>query len=261
MGATKRSLSERDREHLRDLRKGVHHNPIFQSAWNKYGKDAFELIIRKTFNTLKELNEAERKVVKEEEDRLYNIAPGGNCGFQELEAKRKISEGLKKPLVAMNIKTREIREYSSGIDASKDGFDPRAIGGACNLSVYESDKYKTCKRISHHGWVWMYKKYFSLEEMNKRVELYEKYRGLNQRSVVGKNLGSGEIVEFKSASEAVKSGFNPTNINAVCCGRARSHSGYVWCHSDVDGFEKNIEKKFTDYLSNPPKTGPKNGHN
>jgi len=28
--------------HLSDLRRGVHHSPILQAAWNKYGENAFE---------------------------------------------------------------------------------------------------------------------------------------------------------------------------------------------------------------------------
>jgi hypothetical protein len=257
VGVTKNSIKNRNREHFYLLRKGKHFNPRFQRAFDKYGEKAFQLKIRATFDTVDAMNMAEVETVEKEKNRLYNIAPGGNSGFHELEAKKKIAVALSKPMVSMNIKTGEIREYSSGAETARDGFDPRAIGGACRLSQYESDKYKTYGRISHHGCVWMYKKDFNLQEMERRRQLAIRGKIRLERSVIGKSLKNGEIVEFKSASEAGRNGFNMSNVYAVCRDVARSHNGFVWCYTDIPNYENVIEEKFINYTNRPPKTGPK----
>jgi hypothetical protein len=172
VGVTKNSIKNRNREHFYLLRKGKHFNPRFQRAFDKYGEKAFQLKIRATFDTVDAMNMAEVETVEKEKNRLYNIAPGGNSGFHELEAKKKIAVALSKPMVSMNIKT-------------------------------------------------------------------------------------GEIREFKSASEAGRNGFNMSNVYAVCRDVARSHNGFVWCYTDIPNYENVIEEKFINYTNRPPKTGPK----
>ena len=40
------NIENRWREHRRDANNQKHHSIIFQRAWNKYGEDAFSLVLR-----------------------------------------------------------------------------------------------------------------------------------------------------------------------------------------------------------------------
>lgn len=71
-------------KHRRELQRGIHGNPHLQSAWNKYGADAF------VFRVLEPTPEEEPKVAEQRyldrfvgQDNCYNIAPtivNGNKG-------------------------------------------------------------------------------------------------------------------------------------------------------------------------------------
>jgi len=93
IGATTR-FSQRQREHIRNLRRNKHPNFHLQNAWNKYGEDAFQTRVICKAKTLNELDELENQYVKERGD--YNIKTGGLKTFHHAEStKRKISNSRK----------------------------------------------------------------------------------------------------------------------------------------------------------------------
>ena len=77
IGLTTITVQRRWADHRNKLRQGRHHNPHLQSAWLKYGEDAFECeILDESAQSLEELNRLEAHYV-ETTDNLYNMRAGG----------------------------------------------------------------------------------------------------------------------------------------------------------------------------------------
>lgn len=253
IGITQRNVKKRWFEHLYSLRANSHGNAKLQNAFNKYGEKSFHLIIRNTFNSLEELNKAEKETIEKEKERLYNLSPGGNAFFHYMESKQKISKSQLKPVVGMNMKTGEIKEYVSVTGTAKDGFDPRGIGGACKLS-----KYGNRNKLSSLGWVWMYKKDFNIKQLEERRQNALRGKIRNERAIMGKSLKTGEILTFKSSLEASRNGFSAQCVHQACVGgRVKSHKRYVWVFCDIGNPQSLLEERYKVYIQNPPKTGPK----
>lgn len=256
VGITHRELKKRKYEHLHGLRTNTHCNPKLQNAFNKYGEQAFEFIVRSEHNTLEELNKAEQEILEKEKDRLYNLAPGGNAFYHYLENKQKISKNQLKPVVGMNIKTGEIKEYPCVTDTAKDGFVSNNIGGACNFTHYDMPS-RSFSRLSVNGWVWMYKKDFNIEELERRRQAASRGKVRLERPVMGKNLITGRIVEFNSGAD-VKRMLNISNIYAACkYDTNKTKGGYVWVYGDIDNPQSLLERRYKEYVENPTKPGPK----
>ena len=49
------NFKRRRRKHRKSLRKGTHHSPHLQNAWNKYGEDNFKFDVLEYVEDLKEL--------------------------------------------------------------------------------------------------------------------------------------------------------------------------------------------------------------
>ena len=52
------------------------------------------------------------------------------------------------------------------------------------------------------------------------------------KAVVGTNKKTGEIIEFPSAMEAKRGGFNNVNISNCCNNNRNSCMGYTWAFKD-----------------------------
>ncbi len=256
IGQTSRPAIKRWREHLYALRHGRHPNRYLQSAWNRYGESAFKFDIIKEVSTLEELNESEKLLIKNGSD-LYNLASGGNINLHDINTKKAIGEANKIPIVGMNIKTNEIKEYLSAVDTKVDGFDDKCVR-KCVLGFISTRKDGTTfKSISHRGWVWMLKEDFSLKKIQNIVELAKRSKIRKERPVIGMNIFSKEIVRFRSASEAGRNGFNNTTVHKLCNVRNAIHKGFVWCYGDILNSQSLLMEKADYILANPPLRGPK----
>lgn len=100
--------------HLSQMRRGKHHNPHLQNAFDKYGEEAF------TFSVLEDAEP--RKLIEREQYYLdtihpeYNMAPtaGSRLGLRHTdEARRKISEGNRGKHVSEETR-RRISEAQKG---------------------------------------------------------------------------------------------------------------------------------------------------
>ena len=230
---TRKRLLDRWREHLYPLRKGKHPNRYLQFAWDKYGEKSFKCELIKEFNTIEELNEAEIGMI-EDHSNTYNLAKGGNAFQHKIEAKEAIGKSNKKPIIGMSIKTGEIKEYSSILDAGLDGFNHKNIGKCCRLSIsYASGRMQ--QALSTGKWVWMYKDDFNIEEMNRRANM-ARNRGKNDqsRAIIGKSLIDGSIIEFRSCTEASNAlNVHSTHIRGACLGKEhKSAAQHVWVFTD-----------------------------
>ena len=167
------------------------------------------------------------------------------------------------PVIGMSINTGEIREYLCGKDTAKDGFNPKNIGKCCKLSTsYASGRVQ--QAISTGKWVWMYKDEFNLEEMNRR-RLMAISRGNNDqsRSVMGKSLTDGTLVEFTSVSSAARAldGSQQT-IGKICLGgENKTHKGYVWVYSDIDQPTILLEERYVYAIKKFKNRHPKTAKN
>jgi hypothetical protein len=195
------------------------------------------------------LDNLEIEILEKEKDRLYNIKSGGYKAppvKHTEEAKRKIGEFHKVPVIGMSIKTGKIKEYSCGKDTALDGFNPKNIGKCCHLSVSHASG-RTQQAISTGKWVWMLKSEFNLEEMKRRVEMAKSRGNNNQsRAIIGKSILDGTIINFKSCLEAGRemSGSHQAIHNA-CKGRCvKSHKMYVWVFADEIEATILLEKRY-----------------
>ena len=238
VGITKGPPKKRWWSHKKDLRTGQHRNCYLQRAYDKYGPDAFEYKIRQTFDSIEDMQEAEKRIIIEERDRLYNIKEGGySAPFVKHteETKRKIGLAFQKPVVGMSIETGEIKEYISVVDTTKDGHNNKNIGKCCKLSVSHASG-RTQKAISTKGWVWMYKSEFNLEEMNRRATM-AKLRGDNDqsRSAISKSILDGTIARYRNCRVAAEDlGTHATQIRRACLWEEiKSCQQRVWVFADI----------------------------
>lgn len=255
VGQTTRLPIKRWREHLYKLRKNKHDNRHLQAAWNKYGEHAFKFEIVKEFNSLEELNQAEIDLIKNGSD-LYNLTEGGNGFNHRNGSKKAIGEANKKPIVGMCIKTGEIREYESAADTTKDGFIQACVRKCVLGFISKRKDGTTFESISHKGWVWMSKLEFSLEFLKNKCDIAKLAKVRKERSVIGMNVFTKEIRQFKSASEAGRNGFNSTNVYRSSGIFSAVHKGFVWVFSDIESPQSLLEEKCS-YVLSKIRTGPK----
>ena len=97
IGKTGMNFGDRWDSHRSLLNAGRHDNPHLQSAWNKYGQDAFEFAIVEIVGDPDRLNEREMFYIAQyrEHGLSYNIHDGGDGGINlgkhlSDETKRKI---------------------------------------------------------------------------------------------------------------------------------------------------------------------------
>jgi group I intron endonuclease len=225
---TRINPNTRRREHWYLLRTGNHFNKHLQSAWNKYGENSFEYKVIGQFSSEEELDQAEEFAIENGRN-LYNIAKGGRSNIIPKECRIKAAESHKIPIIGMDVRTGELKEYMGGVDAAKDGFNTTCIWECCKLKVRNCGGIER-RSISTKKWVWMYKSEFSLEEMSRRREMAinKTIKGRN-RAIIAKSLMDGSIVHFESKAKAAKTlNGAATAIWRACMGyTVRSHKGYI----------------------------------
>lgn len=146
----------------------------FRRAVSKYGKESFSRKVLFTFNNLEEALLKEKELVTEEiinSKEYYNIRLGGDGKHVSTKTKTKMSNFRKKfeksekgkkarisnikarsiEVIATNLKTGEIRKFSSIVECAKE------------LNLVVSLVSMVCKkqqnRTQHKGWTFETKKY------------------------------------------------------------------------------------------------------
>lgn len=81
-----RNLGRRLGEHLSDLRRGVHHNRVIQSDYDKYGEDSFHFhVIASGELSDEEMDQIEREEIERaggvDSEFCYNVFSGGMTGY------------------------------------------------------------------------------------------------------------------------------------------------------------------------------------
>ena len=255
MGQTARPSIKRWREHLYKLRKNKHQNRYLQAAWNKYGEKSFEFQVIKEFDSLEELNRAEIETIKNGSS-LYNLSDGGNGYVHSLKTKKAIGKANKIPIIGMNVKTREVREYDSSVDAKVDGFDDKCIRKCVVGFVSKRKNGASFLSMSHKSWVWMSKKEATIEKLKERCDIAKKSKVRKERPVIGMDIFTKKCIVFCSASEAGRNGFRGTIVHRACNTFSCVHNGFVWAYGDIDCPQSLLKSKRKLVLSKT-RTGPK----
>ena len=65
-------------------------------------------------------------------------------------------------------------------------------------------------------------------ENNRHGTLQERSAKSRSKPVIGICVKTGETIEFPSAAEAERQGFQNANISSCCRGKLKTHKGYTW---------------------------------
>ena len=231
------NFNNRKSKHLFKLRKGIHHSPILQNAWNKYGEDNFifsiienilvnnHLLVREQYyiDTLKPYyncckiagNRLGLRHSKETRDKIskglkekFTRDPHPMKG-KTLTAfsKNQISNSLVKAITQYDLQGNKIQEWRSSIDAEeKLGINRVNINQCCNNKTKTSGGYR---------WT------FSIDPL-KELEIHK-----GSKPVI--SMKDGIIIEYKSFKDAEeKTGVKSCNIGLCCNGFRKKSGGYYW---------------------------------
>lgn len=103
------NIARRWSEHRRQLRKGTHHSPLLQNAWNKYGSDAFQFEALWRVRAVRECLLYEEQLALNLLPSQYNIrkVAGSHLGAKRPpETGRRISAALKGHAVSQETRRR-----------------------------------------------------------------------------------------------------------------------------------------------------------
>lgn len=135
-----------------------------------------------------------------------------NCNYGN-HGKR-ISNGLSKPVVGINIKDGRVVRIKSATEAGRRGFSGEAIW-----------KVVSKKGVSHAGYYWVYEKdYPNWTKPNDGVTW--------ARPIMSINVQTGEENEYSSLQEALRCGFERSAIRKILNGKPATYRNCYWRYKD-----------------------------
>lgn len=212
IGITKRSLEQREKNHLSEAYNPMclKYNTPFKSAIRKYGIDAFDKIIIDYADSLEEANEKEKYYIQKYNSYCYKK---DGWGYNATEG----GDGVK-------------RHYKSIVQLDKnDGSFINVFESISDVEkVFNTGHISECvnKKIpTVCGYCWMFEdEYKSLT----KKEVYDYVQIINNRIV--QLSEDNQIVKiWDSALEASKTlGCHDSLIIKNCHGMRKTHNGFVW---------------------------------
>lgn len=188
IGATTKSIEDRQKDHLKKVTKGKSY--AFQNAIATYGIDNFKWEQIDTAITKDELAKKEKEYILEynSKEKGYNSDSGG---------------GIQKTVYQYNIKTGKLVNKYSNL----------TLAGAV-FGLSKQDLSKVCK-----GFYWTY------DYIDKFVPLNDKRKKkVCQYNLQGEFIKEFKSV----AEASRQTGFNKTSIAKVCRGERKTCGGFVW---------------------------------
>jgi group I intron endonuclease len=187
-GQTSRTIEERKRS-------GYHY--YIGAAIEKYGWDNIKIEILKENLTKKDADDFEKFVIKSfdlrNREKGYNLAEGGDGGHT-----REMTDDARK-----QYKESMLNFWASHPEAKEEASKKQKIALATNNELYQ-------KHIK------------SLEKTHYKI----------LKPVQCFDMNGNLVGEWNSAREAERFFNTPTihfrGISATCCGRQKSHGGYIW---------------------------------
>ena len=218
-------IHTRWKEHIYLLSRGVHQNKHLQSAWNKYGEEAFEFIVIKTCKA-KELNRTESILIALFNTTYgkigYNYVGGGEGGAENnAELSKKRSDSLKK----------YYEENPDGIEKRREALKKAYE----NPELKEKIRQNTIELFKNPEFYRKYRELRSSEEYRKKISESHKGKKPTEEAIaLSVEMMSKPVlcvetgVVYSSGREASRAFGGRININAVISGKRKTAGGYHW---------------------------------
>ena len=195
VGATKKSIEDRKKDHLKKSKKGKSY--AFQNSIATYGADAFKWEQIDKAVTTDELAKKEKEYILEynSKEEGYNSDSGG---------------GIQKTVYQYDTRTGKLVDKYSNL----------TLAGAV-IGLNKQDLSKVCLSVNKvsNGFYWSY----------DYVDEFIPQKDNRRKKVIQYNIQGEFIDEFVSVSEAAKlTGYNKSSIAKVCRGERKSCGGYLW---------------------------------
>lgn len=238
--------------HRCDLKANAHHNIHLQSAWNKYGKNAFIFEVIEECD-LSLLDERETFWIQfyNSYDNGYNLDHGGQGirGYRHTQDEIDKMRRIQSPAVILqfDLSFNLLNEWLGGASHIHKtlGYTSASILLRCRHTLNgEMTPYKDS--------YWIYKNEymsdeFSWEKYLKNVPCIDMGDALNIKydRIICQYAADGSLVkEWLAPNEIIAERYNYAIIKNLCnrCVKARKHKGYLWAYKeeDINDYYKNI---------------------
>ncbi len=215
-------------QHRSRLKCGTHENKHLLSAYNKYGKDAFQYFVIEECKE-EELDDREKFYIQKYDsyEHGYNQDLGGSgCkGYKHTEEEILKMRMIQNPKAVLQIdmNLNIVAEWISCSHAAKIlGLSARGIKAVCN----RINRQKTIG-----GYYWVYK-----EEYKNNTVDWDYYLNINIASpkrVSQYDFDMNLIKIWDSMYQAqITEGYTASEISATCNHKKKTYKGYVWRFTD-----------------------------
>lgn len=245
-------ISYRWIRHKCDLKANVHHNIHLQSAWNKYGKNAFVFeIIEECDISLLDEKEAFWIEYYNSCDNGYNLDHGGQGtrGYKHTEDEIAKMRRVQSPAVILqfDLDFNLLNEWDGGSSHIHKtlGYTSASILLRCRHTLNGS-------MAPYKNFYWVYKdEYmcddFSWEKYLKNIPCIDMGSALNikcDRIICQYTIDGFLVKEWTSPSELIAERYNYSIIKNLCnrCVKARRHKKYLWAYKgdSIEDYYKDI---------------------
>lgn len=235
IGSTKRNVELRIKEHQKCLNNNKHHNFKLQNAFNKYKNLKINILEEFEYTNEKDIFDKEQyyiDLIKPEyniSDVAYSIAGG------------------QKSIIAKNIFSKEEFKFNSVVEA---GIKLNIINNT-NISSALNKKRKQAG-----GYVFKFKDDL-ITNLDDLINIRNTSKANISSPIIGKNIITGETVEFVSISQAQKI-LKINNIFDVILNKRKQSGNYIFKlkNDNLTNLNQLIEK-YLDYKSKLIKKGGK----
>jgi len=176
----------------------------------------------------------------------YNLVAGGNGHVHNEDIKELIRKSAQKRVVGMDSKTKEFRVFDSISDVSSVGANPKNVAACCLNKRSDRADGSSFLSISTNGWVFMYEKDYSEEELEKKALAALRGKIRCERPIIALDVISCDFRSFISVKEANRLGFPIRRRYLNAEKNKRYCKGMVWAYADIP----NVKKVLTKYLIN-----------
>lgn len=248
-------INDRWIKHRSRLKNNTHENKYLQNAYNKYGCDNFEYLVIEECD-IQDLDEKEIMYIQKYDS--YNNGYNQDLGGKGCRGYKHTVEEILKMRMIQNPKA--VLQLDMDLNIVNRWYSASHAGKTLNLSIRGIKA--CCERINRQktigGYYWIYED----EYLNNTVD-WDYYLNINisePKPINQYDLNMNLIKSYSSAYAAMKeTGYDDSQINAVCNYKRKTAFGYVWRFADGytdEQYQKDINTDFTKWdMKNRKKIG------